>query len=135
MILRQPWLGYGYGGFWLGETGPSAAFWAAVGWKTPHSHNGFIDLALDLGLVGLFALVVALVTAFVRAIGRARTARTADAVAPLMFLAYTVLYNLSESSLLRHNTIFWVLYIMGTTGACGGVRHPTTAGQVSPGAR
>lgn len=120
MIEQRPWLGYGYSAFWRdGAPGPAAAFWAAVGWRTPHSHNGFIDLALDLGLVGLLVFLVGLVTATIKALRRARTGRTIDAVAPLVLVTYTVLYNLSESSLFKHNTLYWVVYVVAVAGAYG----------------
>src|SRR5690606_779150 len=34
-IRERPWLGYGYGGYWLGWGGPSAFIWQAVGWMPP----------------------------------------------------------------------------------------------------
>jgi O-antigen ligase len=119
-IQRHPWLGYGFGGFWRGWIGDSGLYWAAIGWKTPHSHNGFIDLTLDLGLVGLTATVIALGTAFIAALKRARLARTTETVAPLILLSFVVLYNLTESSFLKHNTMLWVVYIVGASMACGG---------------
>jgi exopolysaccharide production protein ExoQ len=119
-IERHPLLGYGFGGFWRGWVGDSGLYWAAIGWKTPHSHNGFVDLTLDLGLVGLTVCVIALGTAFISAVKRARTARTTEAVAPLILLAFIVLYNLTESTMLKHNTIFWVVYTIAASLACGG---------------
>jgi O-antigen ligase len=134
-IEQRPWLGYGYSSFWRGATGPSGAFWAAVGWPTPHSHNGFLDLTLDLGLLGLVAFLAACGSVFIAAIRRARTARSTDAVAPLVLLAYTVFYNLTESSILRHNSLFWVVYVVAAAGACGGVRRETAPGLGVPASR
>jgi exopolysaccharide production protein ExoQ len=120
MIQRHPWLGYGFGGFWRGPVGDSGEFWAIVKWPTPHAHNGFVDLTLDLGLIGLLIFVIGLATAMMAAVSRARTARTTSALAPLMILAYTAAYNLTESIVLRHNTMFLLLYAVATSLACGG---------------
>jgi O-antigen ligase len=120
MIQRHPWLGYGFGAFWRGPVGDSGEFWAAVGWPTPHAHNGFIDLALDLGVVGLVTFAVGLGTAMLAAVSRARAGRTIGALAPLMILGYTGAYNLTESVILRQNTLFLVLYAIATSMACGG---------------
>ncbi|TAF16652.1 MAG: O-antigen ligase family protein, partial [Nostocales cyanobacterium] len=50
MIWKQPWLGYGYGGFWQGWNGESAYIWFAEPWLPTHPHSGFLDLWLSLGL-------------------------------------------------------------------------------------
>jgi O-antigen ligase len=120
MIHRHPWLGYGFGGFWRGVVGDSGEFWTAVGWPAPHSHNGFIDLTLDLGLVGLAIFIAGLVTALVAAVARLRSGRTTGGVAPFVLLSFFTLYNLTESSVLRHNTLYLVLYVVATSVACGG---------------
>ena len=119
MIAQRPVLGYGYGAFWR-PGGPEVSFWSAVGWKTPHSHNGFVDLTLDLGLLGLVVLLAALGTGFAAAIRRARARWSSDHVAPLVLLAFVVCYNITESSMLKHNTVFWLAYIVATSLACGG---------------
>jgi O-antigen ligase len=119
MIAQRPWLGYGYGGFWI-EGGGAVNFWRAVGWKTPHSHNGFLDLGLDLGVLGLIVVVAALATALAAAVHRARARWTAVNSAPLLLLGFVICYNMTESSILKYNTIFWVVYIVATSVACGG---------------
>jgi len=120
MIQRHPWLGYGFGGFWRGPIGDSGEFWRAVRWNAPHAHNGYIDLTLDLGLLGLAIFVAGLAIALIAAVSRARSARTTSAVAPLVVLAFLVIYNLTESSVLRHNTLYLVLYAAATSMARGG---------------
>lgn len=109
-IAERPWLGYGYAAFWTGWGGESAAVWRAVGWKTPHSHNGFLDLWLDLGLVGVLICLAGLAVATRHAVATARATRTAEGLWPLAIVVFVVLYNLTESALLRQNSIFWVLY-------------------------
>ena len=120
MIQRHPWLGYGFGAFWRGPSGESGELLSAVRYQPPHAHNGFIDLTLDLGLVGLAIFVAGLATALFAAVSRARSARTTSAVAPLVVLAFVAMYNLTESSVLRHNTLYLVLYAAGTSMARGG---------------
>ncbi len=119
MIAQRPWLGYGFGAFWR-EGGGAVNFWSAVGWKTPHSHNGFLDLGLDLGLLGLVVLVAAFASALVAAIRRARAGWTTANVAPLVLLGFVICYNMTESSILKYNTVFWLVYVVATAVACGG---------------
>jgi O-antigen ligase len=62
-------------------------------------------------MVGLVTFVMGLTLALYRAAQRAGRERTLDGVGPLAILAFTLCYNVTESSLLRTNDIFWVLYI------------------------
>ncbi|MEZ5571247.1 MAG: O-antigen ligase family protein [Halioglobus sp.] len=48
-IQQQPLLGYGYGTFWR-TGGPAERVWKHTRFRLPHAHNGWIDLALQLGL-------------------------------------------------------------------------------------
>ena len=58
---QRPWLGYGYDSFWT----PHRVFLISQhqGWEIPHSHNGYIEMLLSLGLVG-FALYLTVVIVF-----------------------------------------------------------------------
>ena len=62
-IAIRPFTGWGYSAFWTGGDSPGAVFWATVHLGVPHSHNGYIQLAVDLGFLGvaLFALAVIVV--------------------------------------------------------------------------
>lgn len=110
-IGARPWLGYGYGGFWLGFDGPSAPIWFAVGWNPPTAHNGFLDLLLDLGVVGLAVFALTLLVNLRRAALLVRREPGFDAALPLLFLVFLVVSNLTESYLVTYNTLSWVWYV------------------------
>jgi exopolysaccharide production protein ExoQ len=110
-IAERPWLGYGYSAFWQAWSGPSAVVLSAVGWETPHSHNGLLDLWLDLGLAGLITFMLGLGLAARAGVLRAsHTDRAAD-LWPLVFLTFLALINLSEAAILKQHSLFWVLYV------------------------
>ncbi len=51
--MARPLLGYGYNGFWVADSMYVAWLWAMLGgWKAPSSHNGYLDIVLQIGLVG-----------------------------------------------------------------------------------
>jgi exopolysaccharide production protein ExoQ len=52
MIGKRPWLGYGYGIFWLGSGAPANLFWYWSKQYELHAHNGYLELLLDVGFVG-----------------------------------------------------------------------------------
>jgi exopolysaccharide production protein ExoQ len=109
MALKRPWLGYGYNAFWQGLGGPSARVWGALNWGTPHAHNGFLDLWLGLGLVGLTVFGIGFVV-YVRRAFYFLSHASPESSWPLMFLGFFFLYNLTESTLAVANTVFWALY-------------------------
>lgn len=111
MIREHPWLGYGYSGFWLGWDGESAYLWMVSNWNPPNSHNGFLDAALDVGLVGLVMILIGFITRFIKAFRYIRTKQSWESFWPLLFLIYMVAGNLTETSLLDHNSFFWILFI------------------------
>ncbi|NJN87773.1 MAG: O-antigen ligase family protein [Leptolyngbyaceae cyanobacterium SL_7_1] len=111
MIRMQPWLGYGYEAFWDGMDGPSAYIWRAVKWPAPDAHNGFIELTLHLGLVGLTIFLVGYGINVVRSIVKVRATATVDFIWPLTYLIYIILSNITEQALLKSNNLFWVIYV------------------------
>lgn len=114
MIWRRPWLGYGYGTFWQGWEGESAHVWLStiwLGFVAPHAHNGFLDLWLDIGLLGVLVFAVGFLLAFLRAIIWARLSRTTEGLWPLTYLTFMFMYSLTESAILKNNSAFWALYV------------------------
>lgn len=109
-IQRHPGLGYGYDAFWRGADGPSLYVWRTSGIPTPHSHNGFLDLALALGVVGLVLILVAIAIVFVRSLEALYVGTGTARVYPFLVVAFLVLYNLTESSLVERRSILWLLF-------------------------
>jgi exopolysaccharide production protein ExoQ len=98
-FLKSPFLGYGYSAFW--NVSPEGLkINSVLHWAVPHAHNGFLDLALQLGLVGLCLYLAYYAISLRRAVEYART---------------HFLYSITESSPLASNSLFWMLY---TSVAC-----------------
>ncbi len=116
--MKHPWLGYGFKGFWQGMQGESANLLQAVGWPALHSHNGFLDLALDLGILGVATFAIGYLVFLRRAIEIAGKVRGSVPVWLCTYLAFMFFYNLSESSILVENNICWVLYTATAVSLC-----------------
>lgn len=108
-IWEKPWLGYGYGAFWQGLEGPSAYVWNASTFKAPNGHNGYLDICVQLGLVGFASYALAFVTSFQKAIAYVRLGKTADVFWPILLLCYIILSNLTETSLVLQNNSLWIM--------------------------
>src|SRR5262249_53870477 len=103
-------LGHGYAAFWLGWEGESAKIWAALPWMPPHAHNGFLDLGLELGVIGIVVFVTGFVWATWRATLVIRRTKTVYGLWPIAYLVFIVV-NSAESTILVQNSIFWMLYV------------------------
>ena len=57
-VARQPWFGYGFRSFWLGMKGASATLVQQLHWSPPSGHNGFLDITLEVGIVGLALFLI-----------------------------------------------------------------------------
>jgi O-antigen ligase len=108
---ERPWLGYGYSAFWLGWTGPSE-FVSHVtgGWYPSHAHNGLLNLGLQLGLTGVVLFLLGMASAVHRALRSLRDGPPAGGVFSLSMLSLLLLTSISESTILTHDSLFWLLY-------------------------
>lgn len=111
MIWKQPWLGYGYGGFWNGLEGESGYIWYAAGWSPTHPHQGFLALWLDLGLLGLSIFLLGLGRSFLTTLVWVRLSKKIEGLWPITHLTYLVLFNFTETGLLESNGFNWILYV------------------------
>jgi exopolysaccharide production protein ExoQ len=109
---RNPWLEYGWADFWRGYDGPSATVWRFAHWQAPNIHNGFLELWLALGFLGLICFGTCHILTTSRAIRLQRTDRSSEALWPLAFLVYFTLQNLTESIGVNQNSLVWILYVM-----------------------
>jgi exopolysaccharide production protein ExoQ len=108
-FLRQPLFGYGYSGFW-NVSSDALHINRVLYWTVPHAHNGFLDLALELGLVGLFLYLTYYVVLVHRAFDYARNRARLEGMWIFAYLAFAFLYSVTESSTLAANSIFGIMF-------------------------
>lgn len=110
-IHQRFWLGYGYHTFWTAVSGDLLSLWSPFGRMRPtHAHNGFLDLWLDLGVVGFGMFVVSFISNLIKGIRLVGLTHTHTALLPLLLLTYLLLLNQAESALVREG-VFWILYV------------------------
>ncbi len=130
-VAKRPLLGYGYKSFWLGLQGhESQEVVYRTSWKVPNSHNGYLDLLLDLGVLGLGSFVLSMGMSFYRAIAWLRLHIGPEGLYPIVCLCYIVLYNVTESTLLLDSLSFpWLLYVIVSTSV---LAHPISINSAQP---
>jgi exopolysaccharide production protein ExoQ len=115
-IALKPVLGYGYSAFWM-VSEEALRVSAMLHWMVPHAHNAYIEMALDLGLVGLALYVAVHIVALWRAVVFMRSDSEPGAKWPLVYLCFTLLYSFTESSVLVPGSIFWMLFVAAASTA------------------
>lgn len=110
-ISKRPWLGYGFSAFWSGTNAESALVRDSVGWTADYAHDGFLDVLLQVGVVGLATFLVGYLVLWRRALALLMSVAGFAPVWLCTYLVFMLLYNLTEGSILAQNSIYWVLYV------------------------
>lgn len=108
-IKEHPLVGNGYAVFWRDQHGAANYIRVALQWGVPNAHNGWLDLALNLGLTGVFLCAAYLLIAVWRA-----ASRLFDPVISPFAITMLVLglqFTMSESVIAQQNNLVWVVFV------------------------
>ncbi|MGC1305601.1 MAG: O-antigen ligase family protein [Phormidesmis sp.] len=113
-IMAQPLLGYGRAAFWVPDSIPAWEVGALSyrGFVPSHAHNGFIDVGLELGLLGLGIFLLGLIMSFGIAIRRAYQCTEPEDLWPFVFLTLMTMSNMTETVLMTRTSPYWVMYMV-----------------------
>ena len=111
MIATHPLLGFGLSGFWMGASQDSLNVQTQLGWRPIYSHNGYLEILLSLGLVGLLLFLVVIGTGLKRFLSRARANESIQDMWPIAFFTFFLVHNLAECTILLQNCLEWSLCI------------------------
>ena len=109
-IAHRPWLGYGFGGFWRLDGLEANQFWVLVEFATPHAHNAWLELGLDLGIVGIAAAALTWSATLYRAVRGVTLPPAQHAAFCLALLAGIFVENITEYEFMRQGHILWALF-------------------------
>jgi len=111
-IQYAPYLGTGYGAYWLGPfpSSPSYVFVPMMYFYPSEAHNGYLDVVNDLGLVGL-VVVLAFIFWFIRQALQLMRIDRAQAALYVALLFQQMVMNMSESEWFSRTSTFSVLIL------------------------
>jgi O-antigen ligase len=116
-IQEKPLLGYGFSGFWKDASPGSQIVIGQVHWTPTYSHNGYLEITLSLGLVGLALCVFLLCVGFRRAWKLSQVSDFHLDSWPLAMITFVVFHNLTECSIAWQNCLEWSVCVATIIGA------------------
>jgi O-antigen ligase len=114
-IAKRPWLGYGHGAFWTGQ-GEATNTYLVANWTVPYAHNGFLDVLLQIGFVGLAAVCFVFVKAVKDTALDISAKISGYAFWCLSILLMTFVFNLDEGTFISEERIYWLLFLVVSVG-------------------
>jgi O-antigen ligase len=110
-IRQRPLLGYGYG-FWEEPSVARNNIWLELNWAAPHAHNGWLDVTLQLGIVGLSITVVLWLVSLSRAIRLALFTGDAGALFMALIIVNTFIRSVTETVMLDPFLATWLWFVV-----------------------
>ena len=110
-ILPTAWknslVGVGYGSYWIN---PPLRYPLN---ELTHAHNGYLNIFVELGFIGLGTVVAFLLSAF-RQVQKALTREVEWAAFCAALLLILLFHNVTECSLLRASSFLWLIVLLFT---------------------
>lgn len=113
-LAKRPWLGFGYSAFWVGTRGESANAIYALKWpRLSYAENGILELALEVGLVGVGIYFLA----YLRCYRRLKRLFSWSSGTPELFWYGSTLFlgaitNIEAGSIAAPNSWEWLIFVI-----------------------
>ncbi len=119
-IRERLWFGYGFHAYWqrwMGSESPANYVVNTIvgngrDWVA-HAHNGFLDIILNIGMIGLVIFVCLFLINVVRTIKLVISTKRSESLLPLIILTFTFITNLFISPIVIPS-FTWFLFILVT---------------------
>jgi exopolysaccharide production protein ExoQ len=109
-IARHPWLGTGFGGFWVGQDGPSGAVGRRLDWGPPtQAHSGYIDGLNEIGAVGMVLYAIVMLCHIYRCFGLYEAGMKVHFLLHFSLIVGFLTNNYAESSLIQGTNMWWII--------------------------
>jgi len=106
-FVENPWLGAGYESFWIGERQATL-----TGFGGNQAHNGYLEIYLNLGWVGVMLLTVIIATGYRNVMTEIRSNPALGRLKVALFLI-GIVYNFTEAGFKMMSTV-WIVFLWAT---------------------
>jgi exopolysaccharide production protein ExoQ len=110
LIDQRPVLGWGYRAMFQSDDASTAVIDRAASWGAGSSHNGFLEIALELGVVGVGLMLVIIAIALGRGLWCCKTEIGPLGWFSLMFFVGAILAAQTLDTIGRNQVIEWVAF-------------------------
>lgn len=107
-LTTNPVLGTGFESFWLGPR--LDKLWSIYWWQPNESHNGYLEVYLNLGWIGVALFAGAVLAGYRNVVGMLKTNPDAGRLR-LAFLVVGLAYNMTESAV-RTMDLMWLAFLI-----------------------
>jgi O-antigen ligase len=107
-LAGNPLAGAGFESFWLGDR--LQRVWNASGQHIQEAHNGYLEVYLNLGWIGVTLLAVLIVAGYINVIRAFRRNQDASSLR-LAFFAAGVIYSFTEAGF-RMMALIWIAFLL-----------------------
>ena len=118
----NPVIGDGYSSFWLGQR--MERMWEMFSWHPTEVHDGYLEIYLDLGIIGLMFLAALLISSLTFALKMLRN-NFEEGIVRLAIVTVAILYNITESAFRPGLLVYFALILVVfrlPTGVRAGLR-------------
>jgi len=107
-MSADPVLGAGFESFWLGDR--ATRLWARHWWRPNQAHNGYLEIYLSLGLIGVVLLAAVIVRGYRNVVATLYYDPSGGRLR-LAYLTAAVLYNLTEAAFKGVHLVWIVCFL------------------------
>jgi O-antigen ligase len=108
-LVQNPVLGAGFESFWLGPR--LETMWRLYWWRPNEAHNGYLEIFLNLGWVGVAMLAIIIATGYKRVFGMWRRGAPTGTLS-LAFFFVALVYNFTEAAFFRMQAVVWLCFLL-----------------------
>ncbi len=110
-VAERPMTGYGFSAFWGVDSIPAREIRLETQWPVPSAHNGWIDLLVQLGWPGAAFVGAVMLVSAILVIVRLNGMGAREGYWSIAYLTVFTALSLSESVLLTHANLPWILML------------------------
>lgn len=111
-ISGNPLIGTGFESFWLGPR--LVKMWTEYPWRPNQAHNGYLEIFLNLGWIGVALLILVITTGY-KTVIQAYRDKLPTASLMVAYFAVGVVYNCTEASYFRIMAPAWIFFLLSIT--------------------
>jgi exopolysaccharide production protein ExoQ len=113
----RPWSGFGFKAWWAAEETGAPFVKYIIGSEAGSFHNTFLEVAVALGHVGLFLLVLGLLASFIVALRAYFLDGRPTSLWPLLTVVYIAFTCSAETMLFANHSMFQLLLVVAAASA------------------